>query len=43
MMRLTTTRPGRATLRFESGLGAIVRHLTGESAGCGGAGGARTT
>jgi hypothetical protein len=36
MMRLTTTRPGRATLRFESGLGAIVRHLAGAShATCG--------
>jgi hypothetical protein len=38
MMRLTTTRPGPATLRFESGLGAIVRHLTGERTGCAGAG-----
>ena len=30
MLRLTTTRPGRVTLRFESGLGAIVRHLAGD-------------
>jgi hypothetical protein len=34
MLRLATAAPGQATLRFESGLGAIVRHLAGERTGC---------